>query len=554
MKKHIKKLLRTNWKEHLKYPYALKKTIFLLSITSMIAGALTIATAYLTKYIVDQATSGNSQPLVLGLITIGIVYIAEIALSSALDYYKSISRAKSYNQLQKAVFADCFKKDWLAISQFQTGELLTRINNDTQRILEFWLNIFPEVLGLFIRFVLSFSLLWQYDKLLATVSFLIAPMLLIMSYPVTRKLKRAQSDYIQAESTLQSYITETIQNLTLIKVFNHEHITLSAAQSLQDRVFNATRKRSIITIMSHGILILGFTASQFLGLLFGAWRLSSESITFGTFSALILLIAQIQGPLTQLGRTIPKFVVSLSSSERLTHFFKLKEEESGLSNQHNDFEAISFNQVAFHYDARQSVLKNFNWTIAKGQRIGVIGPSGSGKTTLSRLLLALIKPTEGEICLQQVDGSTEKITKHSRGLFAYVPQENILFSGTIRDNLKLAYESANDDQIHEVLTIACAWDFIEELPQGLNTHVGERGIGLSQGQIQRLCIARALLYEKPILILDEATSALDDDTETMIVDNLKQHRPSLTLIAITHRPNITSICHQIINLKKNAEI
>lgn len=299
-------------------------------------------------------------------------------------------------------------------------------------------------------------------------------------------------------------------------------------------------------LLSQGILILGYTTGQFLGLSFGAFRLSRGLITFGTFSALIQLIAQIQGPLTELVRTIPRFIVSKASSERLTAFNLLDEEPDAYENAENTqitaFDKIAIANVSFEYNSEQEIIHHLNLEIINGDKIAIIGPSGSGKTTFSRLLLSFLKPKSGEINVITSAGEVIANSPNTRNLFAYVPQDNILFSGTIRDNLLLANQNATHEEIMHVLKQTCADRFILELPHGLDTHVGERGVGLSEGQIQRLCIARALLYKKPILILDEATSALDMATETEIIENLKSYGEELTLLAITHRPSIRSIC------------
>lgn len=546
MRRILKHINRKTIKQMLIYPRAFKKTILYLSLLSLISGTLSVATAYATKYLVDRAVDTPENSLISILIAIGAIFLADIIITSTFEYFKLLYRTKEYNRIQKNVIERCLKKEWLAISHFQTGDLLTRVNNDTQRIIDFWLNSFPDVLGLSIRFVLAFALLWRFDPLLAVVSFVIAPIMLIISYPISHQLKVAQRDMIEAESALQSIVAETLQNLTLIKVFNHSKQSIHSITQKQNVLYGTTKKRASIMLLSQGILILGYTTGQFLGLSFGAFRLSRGLITFGTFSALIQLIAQIQGPLTELVRTIPRFIVSKASSERLTAFNLLDEEPDAHENLESKpitaFEKICINNVSFEYNSEQEIIHHLNLEIINGDKIAIIGPSGSGKTTFSRLLLSFLKPKSGEINVITGAGEIIANSPHTRNLFAYVPQDNILFSGTIRDNLLLANQNATHEEIMHVLKQTCSDRFIFELPNGLETHVGERGVGLSEGQIQRLCIARALLYKKPILILDEATSALDMATETEIIENLKSYGEELTLLAITHRPSIRSIC------------
>lgn len=571
MKEKLKYIKFANLKRLLAYPNTFKKPILLLTLFSILNSILAVASAYIIKLLVDSAinapqaqtplTSITSSPQALGFIPVliiaAILIIAEIALSNLLEYYRTLQFTKEQAKLQKKVLADFTHKTYIALNGYRTGDLLTYVNNDTNRIITFWLNIFPNTLALIIHFALAFVLLFQFDPALAFVSFIIAPLFLIFSYPITRKLKTLQKNVQESESRLQSHITESLQNISLIKIFGHRRDNLQKMDDYQQHLITATMRKSVFSLMNSTVLYIGYYIGYFLGLAFGAYRLSTGSITFGTFSALLNLIGQVQGPLDALGRTIPQYIVSLASSERLSEVHDLPEEVSlsdiNATPPPSDFQTIDINKISFSYVEGSPIFHDFSLNIKKGARLAIVGPSGCGKTTISRLLLSFVTPTEGTITVTDREDHSAPLDPATRSLFSYVPQDNILFSGTIRENLQIANPHATDDDIYHALKIACADTFIAALPETLSTIVGERGTGLSEGQIQRLCIARAILYDKPILILDEATSALDEDTEQTIVQNLNNHFKEMTLIAITHRPSIKNICEEVIHIKNATE-
>lgn len=564
----------TNITRLLAYPNTFKKPILILTAFSIINSVLSVASAYIIKLLVDSAlsvpqtqnalnplnlitasqASPAAHPFVPVLIAAALLILLEIALSNLLEYYRTMQFTKEHAKLQKKILASFMEKTWLSLNQYRTGDLLTYVNNDTNRIITFWLNIFPSTLALIIHFMLAFALLFQFDPWLAFVSFIIAPLFLIFSYPITRKLKALQKNVQEKESRLQSHITESLQNISLIKIFDHRKDNLQKMDDYQKHLITATMRKSIFSLINSTILYIGYYIGYFLGLAFGTYRLSTGSITFGTFSALLNLIGQVQGPLNALGRTIPQYIVSLASSERLSEVQNLPEEttESNINANHHppsDFQTIDINKISFSYVEGKPIFQDFSLKIKKGARLAIVGPSGCGKTTISRLLLSFVTPDSGHITITDPQGQNTPLNPHMRPLFSYVPQENILFSGSIRENLQIANSNATDEALFRALKIACADEFIAALPDSLSTIVGERGTGLSEGQIQRICIARAILYDKPILILDEATSALDEDTEQTIVHNLNSYFKDMTLIAITHRPSIKNICEQVISLK-----
>lgn len=539
---------KQHWRQLLSYLALFKKSIVLLTLLSILSSVFQVLTAFLSKWLIDKATLSSSHLILYPLIWTGVALLLELCLISYIEYYKSIERTKQLAKLQTSLLETLFQKTWFSMSRFHSGDLLTRINNDANRIIDFWLSTVPNAIALTLHFSMAFFVMYQFDPTLALVAFVLAPITLVMAYPISRKLKGAQRHLQDTESTLQAYITENVQNLSLITLFNHVPKSLSVLKQLQSTLVQSTRKKALLSLLTNGLLFFGYTAGHFMALSFGAYRLSVGLITFGTFTAMLQLVSQIQAPLEGLARSIPQYIVSLASADRLAELAKLPDDAVNHNEPIHDFKQITFENVSFGYKEDHTILKDFSFTINKGDRIAILGPSGSGKTTLSRLLLSLITPTAGNIHLVDTTGNHQPLDATIRSLIAYVPQNNVLFSGTIAQNLRLADESASDADLDRVLSVACAKEFVDQLADGLYTEVGERGIGLSEGQIQRLCIARALLYNKPILILDEATSALDTFAEDLIVTNLVHNFSFMTILMITHRSTIEIICTRFIKL------
>lgn len=537
----------------IKYSLNYRSKLALIVLTQVLFSLSGVGTAIITKNLIDNAIAGNiNNALIFGLLLALIMFIS-LFISNYVQVFTAKVRESMKNNIQIDLLKGVFHKQWMSLHTFKSGDLLTRLNVDVLYIIDVWISVVPSLVALIIQLITAYIVLSRFDSTLAFLAFIITPITFFPGLIIGTKLKTIQQKIQQAESTLNSFVNESIHSLNIIKAFNIENKNISLTGRFQDERRNFIVKKSKTSAAANFILGLGYQIGFFAALAFGAFRLSTDTITFGTFTAFLQLVSQIQYPIDGLSRTIPQIITSLSSVERLNEInelpYDLTETETE-SYGHLTIDRISIENVNFEYNKSAPVLRNFNLDIKPGERIALIGPSGEGKTTLAMILLGFLSPQKGSINIIYENGSILPVSSATRKLFSYVPQNNSLFSGTIGYNLLLANENATKEDIDKALEASCAKQFIQELPDGLNTIVGEKGLGLSEGQIQRICIARALLRNSAFLILDEATSALDMESERLIILGLKEYYPEKTIIAITHRESILEICNKVCLLKK----
>ena len=315
----------------------------------------------------------------------------------------------------------------------------------------------------------------------------------------------------------------------------------------QEQLFGEVVQRTRFSVLSRGLVSMGFSAGYLTAFLWGVFSIQGGAITFGVMTAFLQLVGRIQRPLADLARMIPTLVSALTSAERLMELEALPTEPTGDTIRMKGQAGIRFTDVSFQYaDGEEEVITHLNENFTPGSITAILGETGAGKTTLIRLILALVKPTAG--CVTIYDDEREvEVSPQTRANLVYVPQGNTLFSGTIRDNLLLGRPDATDEELWEVLRVACA-EFVLSLPAGLDTLCGEQGGGLSEGQAQRIAIARSLLRPGSILLLDEATSALDPETERRLLERLSETRAGRTMIFITHRPSVLEYCDRVLRV------
>jgi len=518
-----------------------------LVICDALYSVCSVSMAVFAKLIIDSAQKGNMDGLVRNAVILLLVIIAQIALrllSKALEVRVSGKLEMKY---KTELFSNILKKDYLKISQYHSGELMTRLTSDVTVVSQAVTTIIPGVVSTVTRLICAFAVLFALDKWFALL-FLLAGLALFVFTRIFRgSMKKLHRAVQETDGSVRSFMQESIESVLVIKIFNVGKKILKRAEALQKNNFDAKIRKNRWSIFAN----LGFSAAFSLGYLFGlVWsgvKLCTGSITFGTLTAIIQLISQVQVPFTSLSGIVPQYYSMIASAERIIEIENMSasksvnDKDTDTAKIYAETDAICFDGVSFGY-GRDTVIENGTFEIRKNDFTVISGISGIGKSTLFKLLVGVIPPDSGRIYIKCGD-KEYGIDKYMRSLFAYVPQGNMLFSGTIRDNIRFVNSSASDDEVMRAARISCADGFINALPDGLDTVLLENGHGLSEGQIQRLAIARAVLTDAPILLLDEATSALDEQTEKQVLSNIRELKEK-TCIIISHKSAAYEICNR----------
>lgn len=532
------------------YMVGYKTEIFKITIFNTVYSLTGVMVALITKSFIDNALTGDYKLAIRFGIILAIVLLLQIGGSSYLSYCSVRLTESMRNRIQIELLSEIYSKNWLDLNTYKTGDLLLRLYSDIGSVVTALTYTLPKLFALIIQVVVAFALVFFYSPLLAVLTFLVTPVTILIGLIIGHKLKAVQKKIQEADALKSAIINESLQNIIILKSFNFLSKNLEKVKVLQAAHYKLIKQRNTISIKSNVMLSLGYQIGFFAAIFYGTYSLAFLGITVGTFTAFIQLVYQIQSPIQGLAYSVPQFISSLSSVERIEELRNLEDDGHVDDDSYVGLvpKAIVIKEVSFSYIDEKPILIDLEMTLNRGEKIAIIGPSGEGKTTIILLLLALIKPNHGELAMLTTSGEIFVMSVSTRRYFSYVPQVNALFSGSIYDNFLLTSE-VSDEALEYALVAACCKDFIDELPMGLNTLMGERGVGLSQGQAQRITIARALLHETPFLIFDEATSALDLETERKLIENIKTYYPECTLIAVTHREGLFDICDHVYRLK-----
>ena len=429
-----------------------------------------------------------------------------------------------------------------------SGDVLNRLEFDVNNVVSFLTETIPNTLSVLAMFIGAFCYLFSMDRVLALITVAIIPVFVAVSKIYVSQMRRLTREVRSQDSEVQSVLQETIQNRMLIKTMEGEGPMVDRLEHTQSQLRHKVVKRTIFSVFSNLILNLGFALGYLVAFLWAAVRMASHTLTFGGMTAFLQLVARIQGPARNLTKLVPAFVSVFTAAERLMELEENPLEESGAPVYVSLPCGVRFEHLSYAYDAADGyVIKDLTFDFKPGSCTAVLGETGAGKTTLVRLMLALLRPTQGHVFIYN-DKDSKMLTPRLRCNFVYVTQGNTLMSGTIRDNLRLGKLDATDEEMEEALKQSCA-EFVLQLPDGLNTYCSETGGGLSEGQAQRIAIARALLRNRGIMLFDEATSALDPDTEQQLLKNILASH-TRTVIFITHRRAVVDYCDQTLLVEK----
>lgn len=517
--------------------------LFLVDVTASLLG---VESTVIGKHLIDGATSDGS--LLGGILPMIVVSLAIILLYAVINYLSSLIHEKYAFTVRLRCFERVIHTKWQKISSFHSGDLVARLTSDVDSFAYGTATVLPDLLLLIVRLVTAFSVLYYYDHVLAITALLLGPMGAFISIAFSDKLKQYQIALKETESKYQALMQETIANISVVKSFELETESYRRLFAIREERLHIVKLRNRWNMLINFSMQLLFNAGYLTAFGWGVYRLSTGSITYGTMSVFLSLVTQIQGPVMGLAKLFPQFITVLASVSRIMEIEQQEQEVPLEPIVHGEQVGILMQDVSFAYQ-EEKVLSDVRLDIHPGDIIGLVGQSGAGKTTLIRLILSLITPSSpGQVLFYDSSGAKEVASSSSRRLLSYVPQGNSLSSGTILDNLTMGRANATDTAIWEALEIADAADFVRNLPQGLQTIIQERAGGLSEGQAQRIAIARALLKDAPLLILDEATSALDEKTETTILSRLSASKRLRTCIIITHRKTMLKYCTRAIEM------
>ena len=501
------------------------------------------------KHAIDIATGVSSGSLKETGALIGALMLAEILSRGASRWINAVTGNKVRNRMRLRFFARLLRCDWLHLQRHHTGDLTNRLEGDVSNITGLMTETVPAALVVFVQLALSFALLFHMSPMLAISVLIILPVCLVVSQIYVRRMRRLNRDVRDSDSRIQSVLQESLQHKELIKSLEQNSSTEKQLTELQEKLHSQVTSRTKFSIGAFTLIQLGFAGGYLVAFLWGVASLRDGVITYGTMAAYLQLVGLIQRPTMDLSRYIPGIVSSLTAAERLYELEDIPLEEQGKAIMLKSTAGVRFKNVTFSYEKEsRTILKDFSYDFPPNSCTAIVGETGAGKTTLIRLLIALVNPTKGSIEIYS-SGERHSSSTLTRRNFVYIPQGNSLVSGSIRENLLMGNPEATEEDIKRALHVACA-EFVNELPEGLDSAVTEKGGGFSEGQAQRIAIARSILRPGSILILDEITSALDEATEQEMLRRLTESQIGKTLIFVTHRPEVIKYCTQVLRIEK----
>ena len=517
--------------------------ILLYTLLGIAASAVGLISGVAGKYLIDCIVAMNTRRLPLLAAAIALFTIAAQGLRSATSRFAARLGATMRNDVQAHVFGNLLHAQWLEIRRFPTGDLLNRLSSDVSTVSGCAVSWLPSVVIQLFTLLASLLVVLYYDPVMALIAFASTPMLIFASRRLLRKQRYYTQQLRNVSSGMSVFEAETFRNIDTLKSFGVEDDICGKLAFWQRDYRKIVLEHSDFTVRTNLLLSLLGTAVQYLALGYCLWQLWSGKILFGTMVLFLQQRTTLSSAFSALLTLIPTALSGSVSAERLRELTELPKENRQQPVTARGSCALELDCVSASYEDGRQVLKDVNLSAGQGQIVALVGPSGEGKSTLIRLMLGLISPDSGTAQLVDETGTRLPLGADTRHLFAYVPQGNTVLAGTIADNLRLVNHLVTEAQMEAALKDACAWDFVSQLPQGIHSPVGEGGKGFSEGQAQRLAIARALIRQAPVMLLDEVTSALDLETERQVLHNLMNR--GVTCIVATHRPSVLSLCSRV---------
>ncbi len=539
-----------DWRWIFTYTKRYKLAVIFYTVLGILSTTMGLVASVASKYTIDIITGYQTSKLglliaiMLGSAGFGLLFSSLISrLSTRIGIYIN-------NDIQADIFDQIIDVDWKSISEYRSGDLLNRFNNDVSTVSKNAISWLPSIVIAVYNFIATFALIWHYNKIMSLLAFASAPIMLLMSKYLIRKQREYAKKVKETGSKMMAFEVETFYNFDTIKSFGVMGTCSRKLRDWQQKLKEITLDYNMFTIKTNVFMsVLGLVV-RYAAFGYCLYLLWGHQITYGTMTLFLEQRGRLSSAFNSVVGIIPSFLSSSVSAHRIRELIELPREKhipesKELADLADDGFEVRMEHMTFSYVEDKQVITDSSFKATPGEIVALVGPSGEGKTTMIRLMLGLIHPDEGTAFLRAGNGAEVEMNADTRFLFSYVPQGNTILSGTVAENMRLVKEDATDEEIIQALKIACAWEFISQHPDGINRKAGERGRGFSEGQAQRLAIARAVLRDAPILLLDEATSALDVATERQVLRNIVQQRPNKTIIVTTHRPTVINLCQRV---------
>ncbi len=555
--------LSTEWKWLLRYVSRYKLQIALYVVVGLISTAMGLGVTVASKNLIDSVVSHNRDTIFTSAILAVCLGVAQILINAGITRIVTIVGTKISNEIRGNVYEHIVYSQWEDIGKYHSGDLLNRIEGDVSAVSNSIVTFIPGVFTKVAQFIGCLAVVLYYDPTMALFAFMSAPFLVLSSRISAKMMRKFNMESREMNGKILSFYSESIQNLQTIKAFD---LTKRYVNQLKDNLDLYRRLRldydkfSIIMTLCLSIigLIVTYTCYGW-----GVWRLWQGAITYGTMTLFLQISGQLTSSFSALVALLPNSISIATAAGRIMEITDLPLEK----NEYNEIAenlskeiaenglAVRCENLTYTYkDGDSTVVKNISFSALPGETIAFIGPSGEGKTTILRLILGLVESDSGKLVMETSDNKSIPVSESTRRFCAYVPQGNAVFSGSVADNLRIVKPNATEEEIQKALETADAWDFIKKLPDGIYTPISEKGVNFSEGQIQRISIARALLRDAPLIVMDEATSALDAKTEQTVLANMMKSYPNRTRIITTHRPSMLKYCTRVYKINENGNL
>ena len=545
-----------DWRWIFSYSRRYKGAIVFYTLIGILSTTLGLITSVASKYLIDIITGYQTEKLGTMVLIVVTSSLTSLAFSNLVKRYSAKLSIGISNDIQADIYDKIMDARWSDIIRYRNGDILNRFNSDVSTVSSNAISWLPSVLLAVYRFVATFFVIWHYDRIMALLSFLSAPVLLLMSRFLIRRQREYSRKVREISSEMMTFETESLYNMDTIKSFGIMGLFGQRLRKIQERYKKLSLDYNLFSIKVGVFSSVLKMLVQYVAFGYCLFRLWTHQITYGTMTLFLEQRASLSSAFSNVAGIIPGFLNSSVSAHRIRELVQLpreihnRDDEEIRAMQEDGRLSVCMENVSFSYIEGTDVISNSYLHASPGEIVALVGPSGEGKTTLIRLILGLVEPSSGRVFLRTPGGKETDMCADSRFLFTYVPQGNTIMSGSIAENMRIVNPEASDEDIIRTLKISCAWEFVKKLPDTINSQTGERGRGLSEGQAQRIAIARALLRDAPVLLLDEATSALDARTEGQVLKNIKEYCPDKTCIVTTHHAGVLDQCTRIYRVQE----